>query len=116
MNAEYTGKQIARLRKELGLTQKQLAEQLCVTDKAVSKWERDLSCPDVQLLPKLAQLLGITLDELLQAQPAPRQPEQKQPAPAAKAKEPASRAAKNTPRPEEKERGQISVWDILEKP
>lgn len=48
-------------------------------------------------------------DELLRA-------EQKQPAPAAKAKEPAGRAAKNTPRPEEKERGQISVWDILEKP
>lgn len=58
---------IAERRKEKGLTQMELAEKMGVTDKAVSKWERDLSCPDVNTLPKLAETLGITLDELLQS-------------------------------------------------
>ena len=65
MNAEYTGKQIARLRKELGLTQKQLAEQLCVTDKAVSKWERGLNFPDLGLMESLAEALHTSVAELL---------------------------------------------------
>jgi len=65
MNAEYTGKQIARLRRELGLTQKQLAEQLCVTDKAVSKWERGLNFPDLGLMEPLAEALNTTPAELL---------------------------------------------------
>ena len=65
MNAEYTGKQIARLRKELGLTQKQLAEQLCVTDKAVSKWERGLNFPDLGLMERVAEVLRTTPAELL---------------------------------------------------
>lgn len=47
------GAAIAAQRKKAGLTQLQLAEQLGVTDKAVSKWERDLSCPDVHTLPRL---------------------------------------------------------------
>lgn len=64
------GAVIAKGRKEKGMTQLELARQLGVTDKAVSKWERDLSCPDVQTLPKLAQVLGMTVEELLQAQPA----------------------------------------------
>ena len=65
MNAEYTGKQISRLRKELGLTQKQLAEQLCVTDKAVSKWERGLNFPDLGLMEPLAEALHTTAAHLL---------------------------------------------------
>ena len=47
MNAEYTGKKIAELRKDKNLTQKELADQLHVTDKAVSKWERGAGLPDV---------------------------------------------------------------------
>ena len=60
------GDTIAALRKERGLTQKELAERMHVTDKAVSKWERSLSCPDVASLPALAEALGTSVDELLQ--------------------------------------------------
>ena len=61
------GRIIAAKRKELSLTQEELAKKLGVTDKAVSKWERDLSCPDIASLPRLAEILGISTDELLQA-------------------------------------------------
>jgi transcriptional regulator with XRE-family HTH domain len=67
---------ISELRKEKNLTQKELAEQLGVTDKAVSKWERGLSCPDISLLSKLSQVLGITTSELLNGEKAePSSPE-----------------------------------------
>ena len=56
---------IAELRKEKGMTQKDLAELLGITDKAVSKWERGLSCPDISLLPKLTSVFGVTANELL---------------------------------------------------
>ena len=56
---------ISKLRKEKKLTQKDLAEQLGVTDKAVSKWERGLGCPDISLLSKLSQVLGVTTSEIL---------------------------------------------------
>lgn len=59
------GKRIAENRKRLGLTQDQLAEQLGVTAQAVSKWENDQSCPDIAMLPKLAEFFGISTDELL---------------------------------------------------
>lgn len=62
---ETLGKRIMRHRKHLGLTQEQLAEQLGVTAQAVSKWENDLSCPDITMLPKLSEIFGITTDELL---------------------------------------------------
>ena len=58
------GNRIAQLRQEKGLTQEALAQQLGVTNQAVSKWESDQCCPDVALLPRLADLFGITLDEL----------------------------------------------------
>lgn len=60
------GIMIAELRKEQGMTQLGLAEKMGVTDKAVSKWERDLSCPDINSLPTLAALLGVSVDELMQ--------------------------------------------------
>lgn len=67
MNAKKTlGALIAENRKQKGLTQLELAAQLGVTDKAVSKWERDLACPDINTLPALADALGLTLDELIQ--------------------------------------------------
>lgn len=67
---------ISELRKEKKLTQKELAEQLGVTDKAVSKWERGLGCPDISLLSKLSQILGVTTSELLNGEKAePSTPE-----------------------------------------
>lgn len=65
------GKKIFELRREKGLTQEALAEKMNVSAQAVSKWENDLSCPDVTALPKLAKLLGVTVDELLGADPEP---------------------------------------------
>ena len=59
------GSRIARLRKEKGLTQEGLAEKLGISSQAVSKWENDSSCPDISLLPALADILGVTIDELL---------------------------------------------------
>lgn len=63
------GEMICTLRKEKGMTQKDLADKMNVTDKAVSKWERNLSCPDVNSIPKLAQILDTSVEELLNAQP-----------------------------------------------
>ena len=60
------GAMIAEQRKQHGMTQLELAEKMGVTDKAVSKWERDLSCPDMTSLPRLAEILGISVEELLQ--------------------------------------------------
>ncbi len=57
---------IAELRKQHGMTQLELAEKMGVTDKAVSKWERDLSCPDINSLPNLAEILGVSVEELMQ--------------------------------------------------
>ena len=65
------GKRIIFHRKRLGLTQDQLAEQLGVTAQAVSKWENDLSCPDIAMLPKLSSLFGISIDTLLGSEPEP---------------------------------------------
>ena len=59
------GKRIMENRKRLGLTQDALAEKLGVTAQAVSKWENDLSCPDIATLPKLADIFHISVDELL---------------------------------------------------
>lgn len=66
MKKNTLGRQIAALRKDRGLTQQGLAEKMGVTDKAVSKWERDLSCPDVASIPRLAEVLGVSVDELMQ--------------------------------------------------
>lgn len=68
LNKENFGAFVSQLRKEQGLTQKELAERLHVTDKAVSKWERALSLPDVALLSPLAEALGVTVAELLEGQ------------------------------------------------
>lgn len=56
---------LVQLRKEKGMTQKELAEQLYVSDKAVSKWERALSLPDISLLQPMSELLGVSVTELL---------------------------------------------------
>ena len=64
-NSEKVGKFICELRKSQKLTQKDLANKLGVTDKAVSKWERGLSYPDIELLIPLAKILGVSTTELL---------------------------------------------------
>ena len=65
MDQERTGALIRRLRMEKGLTQRELAGRLGVSDKAVSKWERGLGCPDVSLLTAVSQVLGVGLDSML---------------------------------------------------
>lgn len=62
---ETIGKRIAARRKEKGYTQEEIAERLGITAQAVSKWENDTSCPDISLLPALAEMLGTTVDALL---------------------------------------------------
>lgn len=61
---------IAQLRKAKGLTQAALAADLGVSSQAVSKWENGLSCPDIQLLPQIADYFGISTDELLGHHPS----------------------------------------------
>ena len=68
MSNKTLGQMICSLRKEKNMTQNDLAEKMNVTDKAVSKWERNLSCPDVNSIPKLAEILGVSVNELLNAQ------------------------------------------------
>lgn len=65
MNTEKIGKFIAQKRKEKNYTQKELALKLGVTDRAVSKWERGLGCPDISLLEDLSKILDISIVELL---------------------------------------------------
>ena len=74
MAKQTMGKLIADIRRERGMTQKELADKMNVTDKAVSKWERDLSCPDVNAIPHLAEVLGVSVEELMMA--APREQEE----------------------------------------
>ena len=65
------GEIISTLRREKGLTQKELGDMLGITDKAVSKWERDIACPDTMTIPNLAEILGISVEELLTAKKPP---------------------------------------------
>ena len=64
------GKNIAKYRKKLRLTQEALGEKLGITNQSVSKWESEVSMPDIMLLPKIAEALGITLDDLFSSQTA----------------------------------------------
>ena len=68
MNTTDMGRFISEVRKKKGLTQKELAEQLSVTDKAVSKWETGRSAPDIALLEPLARELGVSVVEILQGE------------------------------------------------
>lgn len=71
------GMMISSKRKEKGMTQLELADLMGVSDKAVSKWERDLSCPDVNSLPKLAEIFEMSVDELMQIKIGVKQEEKK---------------------------------------
>jgi len=65
MDTIKTGKFIAECRKEKKLTQLDLAKKMHITDKAVSKWERGVCCPDISLLPQLADELSVSISEIL---------------------------------------------------
>lgn len=71
MEKKTIGKFIAVLRKANGLTQADLAEKLFVSDKTVSRWERDESTPDLELIPVIADLFGVTTDEILRGERVP---------------------------------------------
>ncbi len=73
MDRQTFGATIASMRKEKGMTQLELAEMMGVTDKAVSKWERDLSFPDISSLPKLAEVFDVSVDELIKAKSTPKE-------------------------------------------
>ena len=68
MNQEKIGALIASLRKKQGLTQSQLGAKVGVGDRAVSKWERGITCPDISIINELSSILGITSDELLKGE------------------------------------------------
>ena len=65
MDQTKIGKLIAKLRKEKGMTQRELGDKVGVGFKAVSKWERGITCPDISIINELSKILGITSDELL---------------------------------------------------
>ena len=71
MNNQSMGDMISTLRKEKGMTQKDLADRLSITDKAVSKWERNLAFPDTATIPGLAEILGVSVEELMNAKSIP---------------------------------------------
>ena len=75
MNKETFGAFVAQMRREKGLTQQALADGLHVTDKAVSKWERGLSYPDLTLMEALADALGVSVTELMACQRQRQEPE-----------------------------------------
>lgn len=78
MDNKKTGMFIARCRRKMNMSQKQLAERLSVTDKAVSKWETGNGAPDISLLTKLADSLGVTVVELLDGEYAKETNEKEQ--------------------------------------
>jgi len=65
LDCSKTGALLYRLRKEKGLTQKQVAERMNISDKTISKWERGLGCPDVNLLRELSDLFEINVEKIL---------------------------------------------------
>ncbi len=68
MDPIKTGQLISKKRKELNITQKDLASKLHITDKAISKWERGLSFPDISMLIPLSEVLNISLYDLLKGE------------------------------------------------
>lgn len=74
MNNESMANFICELRKSKKMTQKQLAEKLNITDKAISKWERGVGYPDISILSSLAEVLGVTTNELLNGKRSVAQP------------------------------------------
>ena len=81
MEKKTMGGFIAALRKANGMTQKDLAERLNVSDKTVSRWERDDGAPDLSLIPVIAEIFGVTVDYLLSSHDAWEKPLEEKEAP-----------------------------------
>ena len=71
MTNKSMGDIICALRKEKEMTQKDLADMLNITDKAVSKWERNIAFPDTATIPKIAEIFGVSVEELMNANSIP---------------------------------------------
>ncbi|MBO5457400.1 MAG: helix-turn-helix transcriptional regulator [Clostridia bacterium] len=69
MMSESLGQRLQRFRKRANLTQEEVATKLNITPQAISKWENDVSAPDISLLGEIADMFGVTVDELLGRQP-----------------------------------------------
>lgn len=69
LNTEEFGRKVAKLRKQMGKRQREVADELGITPQAVSKWERGLSCPDISILDELALSLGVSISELFSNDP-----------------------------------------------
>ncbi len=95
MEARTLGNFIAALRKANGMTQKELAERLNVSDKTVSRWEREEGAPDLSLIPVIAEIFGVTCDELLRGE---RKPVDQQKTPPQEPAEPTAKAEKTLKR------------------
>ena len=65
IDTSILGRRIAKARRDIGLTQKDLADKVGVTAQAVSKWERGSACPDISILDEIAYALGVSVSELL---------------------------------------------------
>lgn len=65
MTSKSMGQFISALRRANGMTQQEVADRLNVSNKAVSRWERDACAPDISLIPALAEMMGVSCDELL---------------------------------------------------
>ena len=81
MEKKTMGGFLAALRRASGMTQKELAERLSVSDKSVSRWERDDGAPDLALIPVIAEVFGVTCDELLRGERAAGEEQTAQPSP-----------------------------------
>ena len=75
MDCSKVGRLILSLRQERGLTQKQLAESLGLSDRTISKWERGLGLPDVSLLRELSAVFGVNIEQLLAGDLQPNEQE-----------------------------------------
>lgn len=75
MDLSKVGRLLYDLRREKGLTQKQLADLMGLSDKTISKWERGLGCPDVSLLGELSRILGVHIEQILAGDLAPKAPD-----------------------------------------
>ena len=65
MNCSKVGKLILTLRQEKGMTQKALADEMNISDRTISKWERGIGCPDVSLLRELSAILEVNIEKIL---------------------------------------------------